>query len=394
MDLSSDFNPSYQILNFTSIQGPAEFTFADIESYHEKMMKNAMIFAARVGAAGIMMIALWLTSSNRRTPVFILNQFSLLFLVLHSGLYLNYLLGGYASITYTFTGFSNLINQKDLNVYAVTNVLQVLLTASIETSMAFQVRTIFNHPDGKMIGYPLIALSTLTALATTGLYFYNAVASIMELFKNHHSVYQYNVQSILFASSVNFMSLILMAKLIMAIRSRRYLGLKQFGSFHILLIMSTQTMVIPSILTILSYSLESFKNVAIPAVSVLLVTLSLPLSSMWAASANNAPTPTSSGYHVYTPSTIKGSLYHSERGTTLKEDVESTKSEHFRRYPYDIYAHTSANERDEISDYEEKDLFTPSTAAEEEAKKYWFADEQEAHENEFISKTTHQINKP
>lgn len=390
LDLPADFNPAYQLLNFTSVEGPISTTFADMDSYVHTILRDAMIFGARIGAGGLAMIALWLTSNNRKTPVFILNQLSLLFLVLHSGLYLNYLLGGYSSLAYIFTGFSEfLIKQQALNVYAVTNVLQVLLTASIEASMVFQVRTIFNHPDGKMVGYPLIGLSLLVALATTGLYFYNCIKSIIDLFNNHHSVYAFNAQTILFASSVNFMSLVLVSKLVMAIRSRRYLGLKQFDSFHILLIMSTQTMIIPSILTILSYALPSFKAVSLPAVSVLLVTLSLPLSSMWAASANNAPTPTSSGYHVYTPSTIKGSIYQSERGTTLKGDGESSKSHRFRKYPYEIYS-PSVNER-EGEDFEDKELFTPSTAAEEEAKRYWFADDHEG-DDEFIAKTTHQIN--
>lgn len=393
LDLPADFDPRYQLLNYTSVEGPFSITFADIDDYYHNRVKNGIIFGTRIGAAGLAMIVLWLTSTNKKTPVFILNQLSLFFLVLHSGLYINFLLGGYSSITLTFTGFTDyLITQRDLNVYAVTNVFQLLLTATIEASMVFQVKTIFSHPEGKMIGYPLVGVSLLVALATIGLYFFNTVKSITELFGDHQSIYQFNIQTILFASSVNFMSLILVTKLVMAIRSRRYLGLKQFDSFHILLIMSTQTMIIPSVLTILSYALPSFQTVALPAVSVLLTTLSLPLSSMWAASANNSPTPTSSGYNIYTPSTIKGSIHHSEHGTTLKGDIESSKSRHFRRYPYDIYSHgSSINERGG-EDFEEKDLFTPSTAAEEEAKRYWFAAEEETGDDEFIAKTTHQIN--
>lgn len=391
LGLPADFDPANQLLNYTSIAGDSQTSFAEIDSYVHTLLKNAFIFAARIGAGGLTMIAIWLTSSNRKTPVFILNQLSLLFLVIHSGLYLSYLLGDYASVAFNFTGFADLlISQKALNIYAAASIIQVCLVATIESSMVFQVRTIFNHPDGRYIGYTLTALSFLIGLATTGVYFYDVVKSIIVIFNDKNDVYEFNAHTILFASSVNFMSVILVTKLIMAIRSRRYLGLKQFDSFHILLIMSTQTMIIPSVLTILSYALPSLQRVAIPATSVLLVTLSLPLSSMWASSANNAPTPTSSGYHVYTPSTIKGSIYLSEHGTTLKGDVESTKSQHFRKHPYDIYSHgASINERD--GEFDDKELFTPSTAAEEEAKKYWFADDQEI-DDEFISKTTHQIN--
>ena len=44
------------------------------------------------------------------------------------------------------------------------------------------------------------------------------------------------------------MTILLIGKLIIAIRTRRYLGLKQFDSFHILLIGFSQTLIIPSII--------------------------------------------------------------------------------------------------------------------------------------------------
>ncbi len=62
----------------------------------------------------------------------------------------------------------------------------------------------------------------------------------------------YNAAIICLASSINFMTLLLIYKLAHAIKSRRFLGLKQFDSFHILLIMSSQSLIIPSILYILA----------------------------------------------------------------------------------------------------------------------------------------------
>ncbi|CCH43013.1 putative membrane protein [Wickerhamomyces ciferrii] len=404
IELPADFDPALQLLNYTSAYGDTQVTFADIDHYFHILMKNGFIFSTRIGAGGLAMIVLFLTSSNRKTPVFILNQLSLLFMVIHSGLYLAYLLGGYTSVTFYFTAIQEgIITDNTLNVSAAANIFQALLILTIEASMVFQIRTIFNHPNGKNVGWSVTGISFLTALATVGITFYNSISLIVKMFKGESTEDNskaHDAQIILFACSINFMSLILVTKLIMAIRSRRYLGLKQFDSFHILLIMSSQTMIIPSILTIFSYALNAFKIVALPASAVMLVALSLPLSSMWAASANNAPTPTSSGYHVYTPSTIKGSsFFNSDQGTaTLKEDAESYRFNRYRKNQFADDAHSTSSIPNNVAikedDFDDKDLFTPSTAAEEEAKRYWFANDQVEtdSEDEYVSRTTHKIN--
>lgn len=84
------------------------------------------------------------------------------------------------------------------------------------------------------------------------------------------------------------MTILLIGKLIFAIRTRRYLGLKQFDSFHILLIGFSQTLIIPSIILVVHYFyLSQNKDSLLQQISLLLIILMLPLSSLWAQTANN-----------------------------------------------------------------------------------------------------------
>jgi pheromone alpha factor receptor len=373
-DLPEDFNALTQLLNYTTVAGPVETSFEEIDSYVHIIIKNAIIFGVRIGAAAIAAIILLLVSKNRKTPVFILNQICLILVIIQSSLYICYLFGSFASVGFSFTGFPELIFQHDLNIYAATNFFQLFLIIAIEVSMIFQVRTIFQGPDTKWLGRSMVSLSFFVGLSVVGLTFYNTVQSVITTFDDPTQSYAsgaLNAQPILFASSINLMSAMLIYKLIRAVRSRRYMGLKQFDGFHILLIMSTQTLIIPSILLIISYAVNSLSKIAFLSIATLIVTLSLPLSSMWASSANNAPTPTSSGYHFYQPSG-KGSSYFSEPGTAAtRVDTPS------HRHGFDP----------------DKSLYTPSTAAEEEAKRYWMgADEDLEYDSGFVARTTHKIN--
>ena len=83
------------------------------------------------------------------------------------------------------------------------------------------------------------------------------------------------------------MTILLIGKLIIAIRTRRYLGLKQFDSFHILLIGFSQTLIIPSIILVVHYFyLSQNKDSLLQQISLLLIILMLPLSS-YGSTANN-----------------------------------------------------------------------------------------------------------
>lgn len=285
------YNPSSGNLTFLSAFGPSNITFGELQYLISTRTRQSIVFGVCCGASIITFIIMWLVSQRKKTPVFILNQISLVLLFIQSALYFKYILSSQSSMTLVLTNFPQMVHKYNLHVSAAADIFKFLLVVTIECSLVFQVKVMFSGDSFKRVGYLLLSASIAIGLATSG----TLLAAIIMIIRNLYTGAQnnvtkcYNIANILFASSINFMTFILMVKLFLAIRSRKFLGLRQFDSFHILLIMTCHSLVVPSILTILAYALHSDTDVLV-SVSTLLVVLSLPLSSIWASSANTAST--------------------------------------------------------------------------------------------------------
>lgn len=346
------FDPSLSFITYTSAYGSdTQLSFEQLESLAQTRLTQGILFGTRIGAAGLAIIVLWMITKNRKTPIFVINQVSLSFLFLHSVLYIGYLFRHYASIIYNLTMFTDFVPRSDVYLYGAINIFQVLLVISIEVSLTYQIRVIFKSDNYKRIGRVLMVISIVLAVVTAVMYLVTAIKSMITIYSDisgNPDTVLFNVSTILLSCSVNFMTLILTSKLLLAIRSRRFLGLKQFDSFHILMIMSCQTLILPSIFFILAYALNKNQGTdTLASVATLLVTLSLPLSSMWATAANNSSYPTSvntqyssSMYDTESDRFEKPSLYtHS-----AKSSVNYKK---YQNHLYDIYPVT----RDQMVDH-------------------------------------------
>ncbi|SCV00955.1 LAMI_0G08372g1_1 [Lachancea mirantina] len=335
------FNASQQTLSYSSLYGnDTTISFSDLNDIVATRQSESIISGARLSAAGLALIILWMVSQRRTTPIFIANQVSLTLMVIQSSLLIAYSYTHYSSITFTLTMFPQYVPRSDLYFFGASNIFQALLVAAVEVSLVLQVRVVFKCDNFKNAGRALTAMSAALAGATTGMFFATAIQSTIAAHENVSSVpptILYNAAVILMACSVNFMTLLLAIKLILAIRSRRFLGLKQFDSLHILLIMAFQTLVFPSILFILSYSLNGKSGTGdLEAIAILLVTLSLPLSSMWATSANNSNKPTSVNTQ-FSPRPYTSSSYGSEDMTVYSRNMNSCSSGSEKNKLYDLY---------------------------------------------------------
>ncbi|CUM67492.1 uncharacterized protein PRCAT00005189001 [Priceomyces carsonii] len=261
------------------------------------------IYGAAIGACSIMMAVLWLIVNNKKTPIFIMNQLTLAAMIVRSSLYVAYLHGPLANMSYVVLGLVDTDDLKSYNVTLAANCFQVIVIALIECSMTFQVYMIFRSPEVRKLGYVLSGLSGTLACLIVGLYINYIVENYRYFHQGSSSTIQLggwktDLPSILFCASINAMSIMLITKLIFAIKTRRYLGLRQFDSFHILLIVTSQTMIVPSILVLVNYANSKTFYSELITVSIFLVVLSLPLSSMWAAAANNSRVPNSSNLRL------------------------------------------------------------------------------------------------
>lgn len=289
------------VLNYTLAGEHLHTTFGDLDETAHATIKLAIVHGMAIGLGVLLLFLSWVIVVKKRSPIFLLNQATLACMILKSGLYLGFLLGPMSSMAYLYTGILRHNQWSGYRVSVVLNVAQTLLVASVEATLVFQVHVVFQAPEVRTLGRILTALTGLLGLTTVGFYINNAVRSGIELreqleFRQTHfmGTWVNNVPTILFSVSLNVVCVILVVKLAMAIRTRRYLGLKQFDAFHILVITLAQTSIVPSALVISNYrSLTSYSTL-LANISYILAVCNLPFSSLWAALANNAPKPTSS----------------------------------------------------------------------------------------------------
>ncbi|KAI5969604.1 STE2 [Candida margitis] len=275
--------------------GTYEVPFYVLDEYHLSRMENAIILGVTIGACSILLVMLvGILFKNfqklKKSLLFNLNFVILLMLILRSACYINYLMNNLSSISFFFTG---IFAGESFMSSDAANAFKVILVTLIEMSLTYQTYVMFKIPTLKIWGLGASFLAGVLGLATIATQIYTTVMSHVNFINGttgsapQTTSAWMDMPTILFSVSVNVVSLLLICKLGLAIRTRRYLGLRQFDTFHILLIMSTQTMIIPSIILFVHYFDKSDSSTTLVNVSLLLVVISLPLSSLWAQTANN-----------------------------------------------------------------------------------------------------------
>ncbi|KAK9489665.1 fungal pheromone mating factor STE2 GPCR-domain-containing protein [Lipomyces doorenjongii] len=250
---------------------------------------SCTVFAVHIGAAAItaIILALLTKPNKRKTPVFILNEICLFLIVLRAGLYIDYILGPFN----TFGGFfSDDYSQVPFQAYvrsSVTSVLQLLITLGVELSLLFQVRIVFDtHRSLQRIVTALCSCLVVLVLAFWLIAIIQNIRMIMEVQVYAFLAWALITAKVLYAASISIFSSIFCFKLVLAIRQRRVLGLTEFGPLQVIVIMTTQTTIVPAIVTIVEISTNG--GIVLSAVPSLLVVISLPLSALWASATNDA----------------------------------------------------------------------------------------------------------
>lgn len=323
----SSVNPASVALNYTIEGQTVSILFGDLDSALHDTIRRTFVQGLAIGSGVVLLLISWLLVANKKTPMFVLHQTCLLLLVIRLAFYLAYLLGPLNSYLYAYTSlFYNYWSAFRLAI--ATNVFYILLIAAIECTMALQVYVIFKSAKSSRWSWYLLSVSGALGLTVVVLYMIsitNYLISMKEAVEVGYSEYaswQNNVPFILFSVSINFTCVLLILKLFIAVRTRRVLGLRQFGTMHILLIMSTQTCIIPSIMTIYNY-LRGDESPEYVNLSLVLIVCNLPFSSLWASTANNSLSPQSFHPGLFSR-TVSGAS--SERTVMLSPGVQKVST--------------------------------------------------------------------
>lgn len=185
------------------------------------------------------------------------------------------------------------------NTYVCLNLFHLILVGFVEAILLYQIHVVFKLSLMGKKRYFLECGVALLSLITVGLDLNSGAqhaialrAQLLEGIPKSVSPWIDNVPVILFSASINVLCFILVLKLVFAVRTRRQLGLRQFDSFHVLIIMASQTFMVPSSLVIANYFRNNLSLLS--QISLILAVFNLPLCSLWACSSNNSQFPTSS----------------------------------------------------------------------------------------------------
>lgn len=292
-------NPALLVQNITieTMQGTSIVALTAFDAYQHKRMTIVSFFAVRASCSALVSIVLFLLTTRRRTPVFFFNQTSLILMFIQSTLFLVSCFSPFSTISTVFTNSYADVTQMNINISIASSVFQLLFLISIECSLVFQARTVFpKNTRAQLLVTVALGAFALATVAIYTLYITSTCWSARNptaprLFSGSFQRHLPSVAQLMFALSVTLCTLIFVGKLLVAIRTRRVLGMKQFGPLQIVCVMGAQSMILPAILTLLSFQMPG--AVHISSLAPFLVVISLPLSALWASAANtNVPNTT------------------------------------------------------------------------------------------------------
>lgn len=203
----------------------------------------------QIGACAVLLVLLGLLTraEKRRSPIFVCNVLSLVFVILRSATALEYYMGGfYDAYSYFAYDYSDL-NPSSRYVSIASGVCALILRVVIQLSLILQLRIVFDsEPKRRDL---LTALTSTVALLATALYFKVLVENSKSTMEPYVGIYvagwTYPAAKATLAASISIFSAIFVFKLARAIRRRKDLGLKKFGALQIIFIFGCQTMILP-----------------------------------------------------------------------------------------------------------------------------------------------------
>ncbi|GME94138.1 unnamed protein product [[Candida] boidinii] len=321
-------NPADIELNYTLYDEVYTVTFGDLNDYYVGKLQVASIFGLRIGLAAAVLAVMYIITKNRKTPMFILNSSCLLVLLIHSIMVVCTLTQYLSSMQYMFTGIIYHARNATRTV-AATNAVYILSVFLVECSITYQIYVIFKTPHGvyKYISYLVTLISGTLGLTTTAFYFAFCCFANMALYDKDGETtappWIANASLIMFSASSAVMSLMLLIKLGLAIRTRKHLGLKSFSIYHIIFIMCAQSMIFPTVIIFAGIcDGNGLRYRCLYPLGTALITISLPITSLWANASNNQSTASSTIGTILSspsPTSFESRSYYSDDDKSLSD---------------------------------------------------------------------------
>ncbi|KKK14404.1 hypothetical protein P175DRAFT_0515670 [Aspergillus ochraceoroseus IBT 24754] len=299
--MTSTFDPYTQNVTFHLADGtPFDVPITAIDDFLQYAIRICINYSSQLGASVVLLVILLLLTmpEKRSSFVFCLNCLALL---LNIGRLLDEIIFFTTPFVGAYQYFSGDYSSVPASAYG-NSVLGVVLTSLlltfIETSLLLQIQVVCANLR-RQYRRILLGISVLVALIPVALRLWFMVENARNIIdtSNPHSVaWLESATNIVITVSICFFCAIFVTKLGFAIRLRRQLGFNDFGPMKVIFVMGCQTMVIPAVFSIVHYA------TTVPELSsnvLTLVTLSLPLSSIWAGTTLDRSSSTSARRNLW-----------------------------------------------------------------------------------------------
>lgn len=279
-----NFDPYTQNITFYTPEGrQVETNLYYIDWFYQYDIRLCINYGTQLGASIVLFVLLLLLthSDKRGSAVFILNGVALMFNILRLLFELIHFTTGFEKVYPFFSGDYSAVKPSAYGISIVSVVFQTLLVICIMTSLVMQVHVVCATLR-RRYRRPLLGLSIIMAIVPIGFRMGFMVENCIAIVKVAYMTDIWWLESatnIVITISICFFCAVFVTKLGYAIRQRRRLGVRDFGPMKVIFVCGCQTMTIPALFAILQY----FSSVPELSSNVLtLVTISLPLSSIWA----------------------------------------------------------------------------------------------------------------
>lgn len=277
-------NPEQQTLVFHTGDGQAfNVTLPELEEFVQYNIKSCIDYGTQLGATAVLFVILILLTrrDKRRSAIFILNGLALLFNFLRLLFQCIHFTTGFERIYPYFSFDYSGVETAAYAISIVATVFETLVVVCFESSLVFQVHVVCATLR-RRYRRVLFVTSILMALLAIGFRMAFMVMNDIEIINlSSFSGIQWleSASTIVITISICFFCTVFVTKLGFAIRQRTRLGIRDFGPMKAIFVCGCQTLVVPTIFTIIQYftvTPELSSNV------LTLVAISLPLSSIWA----------------------------------------------------------------------------------------------------------------
>lgn len=286
-NLGPDFDPYEQLITIFNKNGSnVTVPLSQLDVYVQYNVRICINYGCQLGASLVLFVILLLLTQRekRGSSVFLLNAMALVFNIIRLVFQTVHFDTGFEKIYPYFTFDYSAVETGAYVVSIFSTVFTSLLVVCIQLSLMLQTQVVCSTLR-RRYRVALIGLSSIVALIPIGFRFGWMVMNCIYIMNAAYMSAIWWLESaanITITISICFFCAVFVTKLGFAIRQRKRLGVREFGPMKVIFISGCQTLTIPAIFSIVQY------QVVVPELAsnlLTLVTISLPLSSIWAGAA-------------------------------------------------------------------------------------------------------------